>query len=337
MPIRDRLRRWIVPAIVAAIIVGCDQSAAASSAGSGSTSAATSPAGAAASPTARTTPNAAASLEPSRASGGSGSDGSVATASPLRLVAIGDSLGQTFSCPGCTDFVHLYGQALAKATGEPVDVDNRSAVHDSALPAVQASSLLNDILVDPGLRDAIRSADVVIVNVGFNDTPWNRYDNPCDASDASATVIKWNLITASCIDRVANEYSQTLDQILSQINELRGCFTPPDQPANFCGLLHKPSTLIRVVTVYDDWIGEDGIDARGLAATQAADAAFVKVQCWMAMMHGAGCADAYHALNGKAGSADAAPFLVDDHTHFNAAGNQRIADTLAALGYAPIG
>jgi hypothetical protein len=46
----------------------------------------------------------------------------------------------------------------------------------SNVPAVQATQLLNDILTDQSMRDAIAAADIVLVNVGFNDTPWNRLD-----------------------------------------------------------------------------------------------------------------------------------------------------------------
>src|SRR3954454_22463571 len=115
-----------------------------------------------------------------------------------RLVAIGDSLAQATACDGCRDFVQLYVQAITDATGVPVDVDERTAVQFSNLPAVEATQLLNDLLTDQSLRNAIADADIILINVGFNDTPWNRLDNPCGASNYTATVIRWNEVTPAC-------------------------------------------------------------------------------------------------------------------------------------------
>lgn len=267
----------------------------------------------------------------------SGAAASAAAAGHLSLVAIGDSMtqGEAASCPGCTDFVDLYGKALGAATGMAVDVDNRSPIELSALPPVEATQLLNDILTDPSLRSALAHADVIVVNVGFNDTPWNRFDDPCGASNQTATVVDWRRITPACIERVAGDYKQTLDEILTQVNELRGCARPPDLPPDFCATAGRKNTLLRLTTLYDDWIGEADTPAAALEPTEEADRAFVAAQCWVVREHGGDCADVYHALNGKDGAHDAAPFLVQDHTHFNQAGHQRIADLLAQLGFAP--
>jgi lysophospholipase L1-like esterase len=234
------------------------------------------------------------------------------------------------------DFVDLYGQAISAAAGEPVVVDNRDAIEFSALPAVQATQLLNDILSDESLRSAIAGADIVLMNVGFNDTPWNRVDNPCDASNADATVVQWSKITADCISRVTHDYKQTLDEIVTQVDELRGCFIPPGQPRYFCTRFGGKTTVLRLVTVYDDWIGEPGTPAAALVPTEAGDASFVAGQCWIIEAHGGKCADIYHVFNGAKGTADAAPFLVDDHTHLSQLGHQRVAQALAKLGFDPL-
>jgi hypothetical protein len=44
----------------------------------------------------------------------------------------------------------------------------------------------------------------------------------------------------------------------------------------------------------------------------------------------------FHVLNGKEGTQDAGPYLVEDHTHLNQEGHQRVADTLIALGLSPL-
>jgi lysophospholipase L1-like esterase len=329
MRLRDTSRRSML-AVVLILIGGCGSAVPAAPSTAVAPPSSARPGIATASTGAPTAPSVASSPA-------SADSSSAAVSSPrLRLVAIGDSLARASSCSGCTDFVDLYGTSISAATGMPVDVDNEASIQLSALPPVQAAQLLNDILVDPQLRDAIRSADIVVVNVGFNDTPWNRFDNPCGASNLEATEVDWAKITGPCIERVSNEYGQTLDQILSQVDELRGCFTPPGEPADFCASVGKPTTLVRVVTVYDDWIGESGTGGGGVAATEAADRAFARMQCWIAAEHGGQCADVYYVLDGPNGTADAKAFLGDDHTHLNQQGHQRVADVLAGLGFAPL-
>jgi hypothetical protein len=62
------------------------------------------------------------------ASCGGGNQASQTQARPaLHLVAIGDSLARDTNCAGCNDFVDLYAEALTRATGRAVKVDNLSA------------------------------------------------------------------------------------------------------------------------------------------------------------------------------------------------------------------
>jgi lysophospholipase L1-like esterase len=231
--------------------------------------------------------------------------------------------------------VQLYGEAITEATGVPVEVDERTAVQFSNVPAVQATQLLNDLLTDRSMRDAIADADIVLVNVGFNDTPWNRLDNPCGASNYTATVIQWDEITPACTARVAGEYKRTLDEIFTQIDELRGCWTPKGEPST-CSERGERDTLLRLTTVYNDWIGYRDAPKAALAPSKLADEMFVDAQCWVVVMHGGRCADLFHVLNGPKGARDADRYLVEDHTHLNQRGHQRVADTLIALGLSPL-
>jgi lysophospholipase L1-like esterase len=251
------------------------------------------------------------------------------------LVAIGDSLAHPSSCDGCTDFPHLYARAITKATGVQVDVHNDTAIQFSNEPAVQATQLYANLLTDPSLREDVAGADIVLVNVGFNDTPWNRLDNPCDASDVTATKVTWSKIDQACIDRVTSEYKQALDEIFTEINELRGCWTPVGEPTS-CAERGHNDTMLRLVTVYNDWIGWKDAPEAAFRPTERADAAFVAAQCWVVKMHGGQCADVYHVLNGPQGNRDAGHYLVKDHTHLNQAGHQMVANTLATLGFAPL-
>ena len=253
-----------------------------------------------------------------------------------KLVAVGDSYPRAhFACAACKGFIELYAEAITDATGVSVDVDDRTAVKLSNVPPVQASHLLHRILTDASLREAIAAADIVVVNVGHNDTPWNRFDNPCDASDPTATEIEWSMITDACVDRVLGDYKRTLDEIFTQIDTLRGCFTASFETMSCTDRGHE-ETMLRMATVYDDWVGWPGAPSEAVDVTARVNRRYVDAQCWVVRLHGGECADVYHVLNGPDGSSDAAEFLEDDHTRLNPRGLQLVADELARLGYRPL-
>jgi hypothetical protein len=252
-----------------------------------------------------------------------------------KLVALGDSLPRAhFTCPTCKGFIELYAEAITEATGVSVDVDDRTAVQLSNLPVIQASGLLYQIFTDASLREAIAAADIVVVNVGHNDTPWNRFDNPCDASDPTATDIEWSMITDECVHRVLGDYKRTLDEIFTQIDILRGCYTAAFETMSCTSRGHE-ETMLRLATVYDDWMGYPG-GPTAEPVTAQVNQAYVDAQCWVVRMHGGECADVHSVLNGPEGTSDAAEFLLDDHTHLNERGHQLVADELARLGYRPL-
>ena len=245
------------------------------------------------------------------------------------------ALGDSTAHPDWPGFVELYAQEITKATGVPVEVDNRAAIRLSNLHAMQASQLRNNILTDPSLRDAIATADIVLVTVGHNDTPWNRYDDPCDASDVTATVVDWSRITDECVSRVLGDYKGTLDEIFTQIDILRGCWTPAGEELSCADRGHR-DTMLRLATVYNDWIGYPGGSSEADAVTARVDAAWVDAQCWVVRMHGGECADLYHLLNGADGTSPARQYLQEDYTHLNPLGHHLVADELASLGFHPL-
>ena len=169
------------------------------------------------------------------------------------LVDLGDSLLRPSSCTGCTGYVDLYAKAIAKETGMAVNVDDAAAIQLSNVPAVDASALLAHILTDSSLRQRIANADIIVISIGFNDTPWNRLDDPCNAAP-NYPVVKWLMLSAGCIDRVVADYKHTLDQILTQIDVLRGCGEMPGVPP--CSQRGHTDTLLRIVTVHNSIIGD---------------------------------------------------------------------------------
>ena len=114
------------------------------------------------------------------------------------MVVLGDSSNRPTECDGCDGYVNDYAQAIEQRAGVPVDIHNDSAIELSNVPTVDASALLAQILTDPAVRNDITDADIIVITVGFNDTPWNRLDDPCDAAP-HYPVVRWSKITTEAM------------------------------------------------------------------------------------------------------------------------------------------
>jgi hypothetical protein len=84
-----------------------------------------------------------------------------ATATPLREVALGDSVTAAHAC-GCTGFPTRFGRDLTTATGIPVTVDTHGMNGATAADALNASR-------QPALHAELQSADIVVLTIGAND------------------------------------------------------------------------------------------------------------------------------------------------------------------------
>jgi len=252
------------------------------------------------------------------------------------LVILGDSLSRASSCPGCTDLVTLFARKLSQKAGVSVRVDSRAAQQLSNVPAAQVTMLYADILTDASLRKAVRGAEVIVIMVGFNDTPWNRLDNPCEVAP-NFPVVQWTRLTSGCIRRVVSEYKRSLDQTLTEIDRLRGCGAGPGIPP--CSQRGASDTLLRIVTVYNSTIGDkvdpgwDSPDA--IRPTVLGNDLMVHAQCEVIRFHGGRCADIYHRFNGPRGRKAAGANLVD-FTHLSQRGHNVAAEELIKLGLAPL-
>jgi len=91
-------------------------------------------------------------------------------------VVLGDSVATTHACTGCIGFPDLYGRALARRTGSDVDVSSL------AVPDTGVADLLAQVREDSFTRQELSVADVVVIEIGFNDTPWGRGDDPCQVA-----------------------------------------------------------------------------------------------------------------------------------------------------------
>ena len=148
---------------------------------------------------------------------------------------------------------------------------------------------------------ALKGADIVVITIGLNDSPWGRIDDPCHAAP-NFPVITWKKIDAACVKRVAAEYERDLNALITQIATVRSS---------------KP-TMLRVVSVYNSVIGDTadpGWSApEAVAPSIAGNRAFLAAQCAEAVKHHGRCADLLHAINGPKETNDAAPYLSETRT-----------------------
>jgi lysophospholipase L1-like esterase len=234
------------------------------------------------------------------------------------LVAVGDSIAYNSSmvCPGCSGFVDRYADAILEATGHPVEVRNLSQ------PMLQVDALLEELKTDAFRRDALANADIIIVGIAFNDTPWLRSDDPCDGPNGNKP--DWSKYNTTCAAAAAESFRPKFESVYAQIVALRE---------------GKP-TIFRTINRYNDWIGWIG-EAGETNPPEATDPTRVVLDAWSAMVcetaqeNGFTCADIYHTFNGAAGLTPSGDLLAKDYTHPSDKGNEVIARVLADLGYAP--
>ena len=238
---------------------------------------------------------------------------------PWSLVVVGDSIAITSSmtCPGCTGFVDRYADAILKATGHPVNVRNLSQ------PMLQVGTLLEKLKTDASRRDALANADIIIVSIAFNDTPWLRSDDPCDGPNGNKP--DWSKYTTTCAGEAAEIFRPKFESVYAQIVALRE---------------GKP-TIYRTINRYNDWIGWTSETGEN-NPPEATNATRYVVDAWSAMICEAAqandftCVDIYHAFNGSDGLTPSGDLLGKDYTHPSDKGNEVIARVLTDLGFAPL-
>jgi hypothetical protein len=222
-------------------------------------------------------------------------------------------------CGGCVGSVAMYADAITKATGHPVTVQNLSQ-HNG----LRTDGLLDELKNDTMRREALANADIILVSIGVNDNPFGDDNDPCDGSSFPV----WSKFNEACVAADTKIYSPKLESVFAQIVALRA---------------GKP-TIFRTITPYNDWLG--GVDGESGAVTpseatkptQEVYDAWSTMICKAATANGFGCADTYHAFNGPDGLTPIAGVLTASKAngHPNDKGNAVIAQTLADLGFAPL-
>jgi lysophospholipase L1-like esterase len=229
-------------------------------------------------------------------------------------VAIGDSIpyNSTDDCPGCTGFVDRYAAALQSATGRKVVVENLSQHNGLTLP----------MLVDEldGFKTQLMAADVIVIGIAHNSMELNQ-DEPCGVPLDDNDIPNWSKLSRSCAVASANKYRPLYEQLFSTV----------------AGWRQGKPTILRTINRYDDWVGGPTPLTKAEAQTTR-----LFIDLWNSMLcraatkNGFLCADIYHRFNGPGGADPSGDLLAGDYTHPSDKGNQVIAETLLAQGFAPL-
>ena len=231
----------------------------------------------------------------------------------VTLVGLGDSVPGGLKCNDpCRSYVLSYGELAATALAEAV-VTNNLATNDG----LESRTLLNRVENDATYRMAIAGADIVTLQVG-----WNDWQGPCNFQNRR-----------SCLVFGLQRVEPNLDAILAEIEALRD----------------GKATALRVLTYYNGYLGnEQAPSIWGFIASTENTATFDKdfraalldfnaMICRLAKAHGAVCVDVGPAFNGPKLDQPAAPDLINaDGIHGLAAGHALIARTLAAAGFSEL-
>jgi lysophospholipase L1-like esterase len=161
---------------------------------------------------------------------------------------------------------------------------------------LESAGLLSRVLEDHTYRTALAGADLITLTIGNNDQSGFW---GCTSDDACAAA--------------RAETRHNIDAILHEIASLRA---------------GKP-TAVRVTDYYDMALGDQ-------LRIRQKFAAFNAMICEVAEADGAVCVDLVRPFNGPEGLSDAGDLLLGDHIHASKAGQDLIAKTIAAAGYAPL-
>ena len=231
-----------------------------------------------------------------------------------QVVVIGDSLiNPENGCPGgCTGFVEQFSDHVASVLGSEAEYQT---VASNGLPdALEAVS-------KPGPEaDKIAAADVVVVQVGFN----NALPDP----ETGIGCKTWFLdAEPECLAEGVKTYGGLYDQVFAGVKALRG---------------NEPTVYIATTSVNGN-ISPSEESPDGLLAIYATSDREKEAKAWAVAAYdrwntmlterasaaGFQVVDLYHAFNGPAGSQDYVPEYSDDGAHPNQAGNDLTAAKLA--------
>lgn len=225
-----------------------------------------------------------------------------------RVVGLGDSVPAAAAC-ACTSFVELFGDDVARHTGRPNHTDN------FARNGLDTAGLLEQ-LNEPAVANAVARADLVTVTIGANDFATSQDDyfaGTCGGSDG-----------LDCFRATLPGLRSNLTAVLDRITTLAAGHPMGVRVTNYW-------------SIFED--GEVGQEEHGEAfindsnqLTREANA----VICDVATRAGDVCIDVDTAFEHASPGGDPTSHLARDGDHPNEAGQELIAATVAAAGYAPL-
>jgi lysophospholipase L1-like esterase len=128
----------------------------------------------------------------------SASTSTSASSKTWSIVALGDSVPSGYNC-NCTPYPQLSAQGLAAKTGQTVTATN------DAVAGYTTTNVLNQVNSDSTVIDQVKKADVVEINIGANDIPYNK--NSCGTS-------------AECYGPLVAPMQKNLAAIVSRVHDL---------------------------------------------------------------------------------------------------------------------
>lgn len=188
-------------------------------------------------------------------------------------VAFGDSWPYGAHCNGCKPFPALYADAVAATTDHSIDFINLTTNGGTS------QSLLNSIKTSQQTRNAVMSADIIVISTGANDLE--------DAFGLFAAGNCGGADNFDCFRKVGEGWRISFNGILTEIETLRN---------------GKP-TAIRLVTNSNEAMSDPGlIEIFGPKDSSGAGAFITnlhhEILCEVATKHGAKCVDLRPVLNG---------------------------------------
>jgi lysophospholipase L1-like esterase len=228
-----------------------------------------------------------------------------------RLLALGDSETTGSGDPAGKGWVEYYADLIREGQGRDVSVANL------AQDGTTSSDLLAAVQSNTRVRDAIASADIVVLGIGGADL--NAGDDALAAGSCEST---------ACYDAPIAEYGTNIDAIAAEIMRIRG---------------GRP-TVLRAITQPNVLTGaEDVIPAflRPIATEVGVYVArgFNQATCDAMAAQGGECIDVLTAFNGADGAADgyeAGLLNHEDCCYPNEKGHRLMAELLYATGLAPL-
>ena len=214
----------------------------------------------------------------------------VAASGTRSIVALGDSVPSGYRC-NCTPYPQLSATGLAASTGQSVTATN------DAVAGYTTSDVLRQLSSDDAAVDAVRKADVVEINVGANDVPYNK--NSCGT-------------TVDCYAPLVAPMQKNLAAIVSRIHAL--------------GSGHK--VLVVLLDYWSIWLGgtyaRDKGDAYVSAAREMTDQVDAAIKT-TATQSGSAFVSERRAFKGPSFGYIESHYLATDGEHPNAEGHQAIA------------